>query len=44
LKIISLGGFFVEVDDKERLGRLDILATVVFLALDASIPTGEFNS
>mmetsp|Transcript_22413 Transcript_22413/g.39409 ORF Transcript_22413/g.39409 Transcript_22413/m.39409 type:complete len:405 (-) Transcript_22413:94-1308(-) len=40
-EVFSLGRFFMKVDDKERLGGLDILATIVFLALDSSVSSGK---
>ena len=43
-QIIALGGLFRKVDYKESFRRLDTLATVVFLALDASITTSKLGA
>lgn len=44
LEVFSLGGFFVEVNDEERLGGLNVPASVVFLAFDAAIASGELGA
>jgi hypothetical protein len=44
LEIFSLGSFFVEVNDEERLGGLNVSAAVIFLALDSAIASGELGA
>jgi hypothetical protein len=34
----------VKIDDKQRVRRLNILATLIFLALDTAISTSEFDA
>ena len=43
-KIFLFGSFFVKVDDEQGLGRLYVLAAIVFFALDASVAPGKFHS
>ena len=44
MKVLTLGSFFVKVDNKEGFVRDDFLATFVFLAFDAAVSAGKFSS
>ena len=43
-QVIALGGLLGKVDYKESFRRLDALATIVFLALDASVATSKLGA
>ena len=42
-QIFAFGGFFMKVDDKERIRGCNVLATFVFLTFDTSIATGKLD-
>ena len=44
LEVFALGGFFVEVYDEEGLGGLNVPASVIFLAFNAAIASGELGA
>lgn len=44
LQILALGRLLVEVDYKQSLGGLDVLATLILLALGAAIAAGELGA
>jgi hypothetical protein len=44
LQIFLLGSFFLKVDNKESFRWLDILAAVIFFALDPAITSCKFCS
>jgi hypothetical protein len=43
-QIFSLGGIFVKVDHKECVRRLDVPATIVFLAFNSSISSSKLGT
>jgi hypothetical protein len=43
-QIFSLGGIFVKVDHKECVRRLDVPATIVFLALNSSVSSCKLGT
>jgi hypothetical protein len=44
LQIFLTRRFFVEIDDKQSVRRLNVPATLIFLALDAAISSSEFDA
>ena len=44
LQILALGRLLVEVDDEQSFGGLDVLATLILLALGAAIAAGELGA
>ena len=44
LEVLPLGGFLMKVNNEQSLVRLNILATLVLLALDAAVATGELGA
>jgi hypothetical protein len=44
LQVFSLGGLFVEVDDKEGFRRSNVATAIVFFAFDAAVSASEFCS
>ena len=44
MEVFSFSGFFVEINDEERLGGLNVPAPVIFLAFNAAIASGELGA
>ena len=43
-QVFSLGSFFVKVDHKQGLRRMNVPAAIIFFSLDASVSTSKFRT